>query len=149
MDSAYIPACNSLNRLYKDNFAPARELSEWRMNIMTKWGKLKVTDVETSKENTLYVGESLNVSAVAHLADIPPEHVGLEIYLGPLGQDNSFASRGLIPMQQEGPIADGKQKYSGKINATEAGRYGFTVRAVPVHPLLPSAQSLGLVRWAE
>jgi starch phosphorylase len=149
MNSAYIPACNSLNSLYKNNFAPARELSEWRMNVMTKWGRLKVTDVETSKENTLYVGESLNVSAVAYLADLPPEHVGLEIYLGPLGQDNSFMTRGLISMQPEGAVVDGKQKYSGKINAVEAGRYGFTVRAVPVHPLLPSAYSLGLVRWAE
>jgi starch phosphorylase len=149
LNSAYIPACNSRNSLYRDNFAPARELSEWRMNIMTKWGMLKVTDVSVTEESTIYVGESLRVSALAHLADIPPEHVSLEIYLGPLGQDNSFMSRQLISMKPEGAIVDGRQKYCGNIEAAEAGRYGFTVRAVPVHPLLPSAYSLGLVRWAE
>ncbi|MDR0826398.1 MAG: alpha-glucan family phosphorylase [Desulfovibrio sp.] len=149
VDTAYKPACRSHQSLYNDNFAPARELSAWRMNIMTKWGLVKVTDVETVKKDTLYVGQSVDVTAMAHLADIPAEHVRLEIYMGPLGQDNSFVSRKLIPMVPIGLAVEGRQKYRGIIGAEEAGRFGFTVRAVPVHPHLPSAYSLGLVRWAE
>ncbi|MDR0339151.1 MAG: alpha-glucan family phosphorylase [Desulfovibrio sp.] len=149
LDTAYIPACRNHQNLYRDNFAPARALSEWRMTIMTKWGELKVRDVETAKEDTLYVGQSVNVTARAYIADIPAEHVRLEIYVGQLGQDNTFANRKLLPMVPTGEPQDGWQTYRGTLDADEAGRFGFTVRAIPVHPLLPSSHSLGLVQWAE
>jgi starch phosphorylase len=148
-DTAYIPAGINHKNLYRDNFAPARELSAWRMNIMTKWGGLKVQDVEAVKEDTLYVGQRSVVTARVFLADIPAEHVRLEIYMGQLGQDNSFANRTLLPMEPEGGPQDGWQLYKGTLDALEAGRFGFTVRAIPVHPLLPNSYSLGLLRWAD
>jgi starch phosphorylase len=83
------------------------------------------------------------------LADIPAKYVRLEIYLGQLGQDNSFATRTLLPMTVAGDPVDGWQTYKGSLDASEAGRFGFTVRAIPVHPLLASPHSLGLLRWAE
>lgn len=149
LDTAYIPASENHRNLYRDNFSPARELTEWRMNIMTKWGELKVCDVQTAKEDTLYVGQAATVTARVFLGDIPPEHVQLDIYMGQIGQDNSFVSRELLPMSPDGPPQGGWQLYKGNLNAVEAGRFGFTVRAVPVHPLLPSSHSLGLLRWAE
>ena len=149
MDTAYIPACLNHQNLYRDNFAPARELSNWRMNIMTKWGELKVRDVQTVDEDTLYVGQSATVTARVFLADIPAEHVRLDIYMGQVSQDNNFANRNLLPMAPEGQPVDGWQIYKGSLDAVEAGRFGFTVRAIPVHPLLPTSHSLGLLRWAE
>ena len=119
------------------------------MDIMTKWGDLKVGGVETVKEDTLYVGQTITVTTKVFLATIPAEYVRLEIYVGQLGQDNTFANRMLIPMEPDGEPRDGWQQYKGSLNATEAGRFGFTVRAIPVHPLLPSSHSLGLLRWAE
>ena len=149
VDTSYIPACRNHQNLYRDNFAPARELSAWRMDIMTKWGDLKVGSVDTVKEDTLYVGQAVTVTAKVFLATIPAEYVRLEIYVGQLGQDNTFANRILIPMEPDGEARDGWQQYKGSLNAAEAGRFGFTVRAIPVHPLLPSSHSLGLLRWAE
>ena len=149
VNSSYIPACRNHQNLYRDNFAPARELSAWRMDIMTKWGELKVGSVETVKEDTLYVGQTITVTAKVFLAAIPAEYVRLEIYVGQLSQDNTFANRMLIPMPPDGEARDGWQQYTGSLNAAEAGRFGFTVRAIPVHPLLPSSHSLGLLRWAE
>jgi starch phosphorylase len=100
-------------------------------------------------DDTLYVGQTAEVSAKVFLADIPAEYVRLEISLGPLGQDNSFASRQLLPMTMDGQPENGWQRYKGSVNAVEAGRFGFTVRALPVHPLLTTPHSLGLLRWAE
>lgn len=148
-DSSYIPACRNHQNLYRDNFAPARALSAWRMDIMTKWGELKVCNVDTVKEDTLYVGQTVTVTAKVFLASIPAEYVRLEIYVGQLSQDNAFTNRMLLPMAPEGEPQDGWQQYKGTLNATDAGRFGFTVRAIPVHPLLPSSHSLGLLRWAE
>jgi hypothetical protein len=119
------------------------------MNIMTKWGELKVRDVSTVNDDTLYVGQSVDVTAKVFLADIPAEHVRLEIYVGQLGQDNSFANRELTPMEPVGKPENGWQLYRGRMDAVESGRFGFTVRAIPVHPLLPTPYSLGLLHWAE
>ncbi len=149
VETAYIPACRNHQNLYRDNFSPARELSAWRMNIMTRWGELKVRDVTTTPDETLYVGQSVSVTARVFLADIPADHVRLEIYVGYIGQDNSFISRELTPMVPEGPAEQGWQLYRGILNAVEAGRLGFTVRAIPVHPLLPTPHALGLLHWAE
>lgn len=148
-ETAYLPACRNHRDLYRDNFAPARELSAWRMNIMTKWSEVKIRDVETVKEDTLYVGQSVLVTANVFLAGIPTEHVRLEMYIGQLGPDNTFASRSLVTMEAEGELKDGWQRYAGTLATKEAGRFGFTVRAIPVHPLLPAPHSLGLVHWAE
>ena len=149
VDSAYIPACRNHANLYRDNFAAARELSAWRMDIMTKWGNLKICDVETTPDETLYVGQAVDVTARVFLADIPARYVRLEIYLGQLGQDNSFTNRQLLVMEPTGQSEDGWQRYQGSLDPVEAGRFGFTVRAVPVHPLLPTPYSFGLLRWAE
>jgi starch phosphorylase len=149
VNTAYIPACHSHQRLHCDNFAAARELSAWRMEIMTKWGALKVREVRTVNEETLYVGQSADVTAKVFLGGIPAQYVQLEIYGGQLGQDNSFVNRTLLPMRSEGEPEDGWQLYRGTLDAIEAGRFGFTVRAIPVHPLLPSSHSLGLLHWAE
>ncbi len=149
LKTAYLPACTSRHSLYRDNFAPARELSDWRMHIMTSWGALRVTDVETVRADTLPVGAAVSVRVKVHLADIPSDHLRLEICSGPLGQDDVFIKRTLSLMHPAGAPVDGVQAWEGSFMPEETGRFGFTVRAMPAHPLLPSANSLGLLRWAE
>jgi starch phosphorylase len=39
--------------------------------------------------------------------------------------------------------------FQGEILPLEAGRFGFTVRILPHHPLLLDSHSLGLIRWAQ
>ena len=52
-------------------------------------------------------------------------------------------------MHTTGTTPDGWYIYTGEIHPTEAGRFGFTVRILPHHPLLLDSHSLGLIRWAQ
>ncbi|MDR2076496.1 MAG: alpha-glucan family phosphorylase, partial [Desulfovibrio sp.] len=149
MDTSYIPACRIHTNLSHDDFAPARELSDWRMHIMTTWDNVRVTGITSSNPGTLYVGQDIAVSARVFLAGIPVDHLRVEIYGGTLAQDDSFTDRLLQRMEPDGPLTDGWQTYKGVLPATRAGRFGFTVRAMPAHPLLPIPHSLGLIRWAD
>ncbi len=149
VDTSYAPACQIHQNLHRNNFAPARELSAWRMQIMTKWGEVRVNQVQAGPDDTLYVGQFNKVTARVFLAGIPAEHIRLEVYLGQVGQDNAFTKRHLEVMTPVGTAQDGWQTYEGSFKAIEAGRFGFTVRAMPVHPLLPSSHALGLIRWAD
>jgi starch phosphorylase len=39
-------------------------------------------------------------------------------------------------------------RYRGTFSCDRAGRYGFTVRVVPCHPLVVTPVELGRVAWA-
>ncbi len=145
---AYTPAYRSINDLSENNFTPARELSEWRMNIMTRWSDVTIKDVTIAKGDTVYVGEPLAVEAMVFTNGIALENLHVYAYAGTVAQDQTFTQRKLYAMRAEGDMHDGWQKFKGTVAPAEAGRFGFTVQAVPVHPLLPNEHTLGLLRWA-
>ncbi len=149
LENAYIPAFNSYMRFCRDNFASAHELSNWRMNIMTHWGEVQLRNIAVNQEDILFVGDSVKVTCEIFSAGIPAEHLQVEIYTGRLGQNDGFVGRVLNAMTPEGPSSsDGWQKYGGFFKPEDAGRYGFNVRIMPVHPLLPN-QHFGLIRWGQ
>jgi starch phosphorylase len=97
----------------------------------------------------LYVGEPVTVQTEVYLNGIRPEEVRVEIYAGPIGQDGGFSQRKTMAMTPVGTAQDGWQTYRGQALPADAGRYGFTVRILPHHPLLLDPHSLGLIRWAS
>jgi starch phosphorylase len=148
MAQAYAPSFQNNLKLYKDDFASARELSEWRMGILTKWSNLRIKNVQGTSSGMLFVRDNIKVSAQVFMADIAPEHMQVEIYAGKLNQDNSFISRDIVPMRPEGEAHNGWQTFVGEMDAGDTGRYGLSVRAIPRHPLLPN-QHFGLTTWAS
>lgn len=146
MNHAYVPSFQNNLELYKDNFASARELSEWRMDILTKWSSVKIDRISGASDDLLYVGDNVKVTARVFMAGIPHEHMEVEIYAGKLNQDNSFISRDIVEMTPDGEMQNGWQAYMGEINAGDTGRYGLSVRAMPRHRLLPN-QHFGLINW--
>jgi starch phosphorylase len=146
--NSYVPAYRSLTALTADNFTPSHELSKVRMDIMTKWSGVLVNNVVSEQKDLLYVGDKVQVSANVFTNGIPLANLLVEVYSGQLGQDNSFIERVTTPMQPAGELKDGWQTYTGIMPASNTGRYGFSVRATPLHPLLPN-QNFGLIRWAN
>lgn len=145
---AYIPAMHSRKALCENGYAPARELSEWRMNIMTHWSDVAIKDVKISKGDTVFVGDPLTVECTVHTAGIDLKYIHVTAYAGAVAQDQTFLSRKLYPLRPAGNTTDGWQRYVGTVEPEEAGHFGFTVQAMPVHPLLPNKLTLGLIRWA-
>jgi len=86
---------------------------------------------------------------LVYLGGIPAEHMRLEAYSGPVNNEGHFASRQLALMQPQGPLKDGWQAYTATVAPEQAGRFGLTVRATPVHPFVPDPYSLGLICWAS
>ncbi|MDR2050230.1 MAG: alpha-glucan family phosphorylase [Deltaproteobacteria bacterium] len=148
MNQAYIPSFSNNLDLQKDNFRVSRELSEWRMGILTRWSNVRIGNVKSTSQKMLFVGDRIRVSADIFPAGIPLENLQVEIYAGKLNQDNNFISRDIVSMRPEGEMRDGWQSYSGEMPAGKTGRYGLSVRALPLHHLLPYRYS-GLIHWAN
>lgn len=149
MRTAYVPAYENYLRLSADGFAAARELAAWRMDMMTKWSSLEIRNVQSVNVKRLFVNESVIIEADVHLDGLPHEHVLVEAYFGPVRQDGNFGSRKVSPMTPEEDLGDGWYRFKGDITPPEAGRFGFTVRAMPRHTHLLDSHSLGLIRWAQ
>ena len=146
---AYVPAIENYNRLVKDDFAAAKDLAQWRMEMMTKWSSLNIRDVRAAEPQQVFVGEPIVVTAQISLNGIRPQDVQVEVYSGPVDFEGKFLSRETAIMRPSGDPHDGWQEFRGEMMPIEAGRFGFTVRILPHHPLLLDSHSLGLIRWAN
>jgi starch phosphorylase len=80
---------------------------------------------------------------------LDPKDVRVEIYAGAIGRDGSFETRRAVPMKPGKQAEDGVHVFKGEVTPDEPGRFGYTVRVLPSHPLLLDPHSLGLIRWAE
>ena len=65
-----------------------------------------------------------------------------------MSQDSAFVKRKTSVMSPEKDLGDGWHLYRGEVLPAEAGRFGFTVRILPHHPLLLDSHALGLLHWA-
>ncbi|MEZ0577069.1 alpha-glucan family phosphorylase, partial [Halodesulfovibrio aestuarii] len=146
---AYKPAYDNYNNLARYDFQPARELAEWRNDIMTKWGGIDLRNANIEIMDETFVGESIRISVDVKLNGIPCDSISTEAYFGQVQQNGEFASRNIRKLT---PIGDtdpeGWQHFEGKVSPTKPGRFGYTIRIIPTNPLLIDPRSLGLIRWA-
>ncbi|MGE4299799.1 MAG: alpha-glucan family phosphorylase [Desulfovibrionaceae bacterium] len=147
--TAYRPAFDNHARLMHEDFAAARALATWRMDLMTKWGDLAVRNVQVDHKDNARVGSKLSVTAEVRTGGIAPKDIQVEIYAGPLTQHDGFASHATTVMQPGDTLPDGWLRYTGVLQPKNAGRYGFTVRLIPHHEHLSDPHCLGLIHWAE
>ena len=148
VDKAYLPSCRNYVSLVKDEFRAAKELADWRMRLMTRWGNLNIGEIRTETHDTVFVEEPILVEARVFLDGLTPADVRVEIYHGPVSQNSAFVSRRTTLMTPEKELGDGWHLYRGEVMPPEAGRFGFTVRILPHHPLLLDSHALGPIRWA-
>jgi starch phosphorylase len=146
---AYVPALDNYNLLVKSDFAAAKDLASWRMDMMTKWSNLDIRNIQAGEPEQLHVGDPVTVTAEVHLNGIRPQDVEVQIYSGRLNYEGKFAQRETTVMKPTSATGDGWHVFTGEITPGEAGRFGFTVRILPHHPLLLDSHSLGLIRWAQ
>jgi glycogen phosphorylase len=144
---AYVPAHDNFHRLSQNGFQPAKDLASWRMKIMTMWNQIQIRNVSAKLTRNIFVGEDLKIRAEVLYNGLSPDDILVEIYAGPLDYEGRFSTRQTTPMHPVGPITDGWQTYEGKAAPDQAGRYGYTVRILPHHPLLLDPHSLGLIHW--
>ncbi len=147
-NKAYLPAFENFKRLEKDTFQPAKDLAAWRMDLMTKWSGLQIRNVRSETPTRLVVDDSLDVEAEVFLNGIAPEHVNVQIYYGTVDHEGHFYNRLFNSMEPRATARDGWLRYTGTARPGQAGRFGYTVRIMPQHPLLLDPHSLGLVHWA-
>ena len=91
-------------------------------------------------------GQEIKIKAKVRLGSVAASDVEVQICHGTIDQNNHLEPLGCIPMDLE---ANGNEAlFNGVVKIEDSGRFGYTVRVIPSHPLLGNPLRMGLVKWA-
>lgn len=142
----YAPAMDRSLRMMADNFTATREVAAWKDRVREHWREIKVTRIVADAPASIVSGSHIDISADVQLGPLTPGDVEVQAYYGPLRADGTVAFSGFVPLEL---VQSGNGLlFKGRIAFPESGRYGFTVRVMPYHPLLGNNLKMGLVHWA-
>jgi glycogen phosphorylase len=147
----YLPAGKAYQEFACDGCGAAAELSRWKAQIRKDWPQVKIYDVQVANKDrqSIYVGETLEVSAQVHLGPVDPRHVRVEAYYGEADVTGGVReAQTAVLTQTDNGSGNGTYTYSGSVPASESGTYGFSVRVVPTHPHLLQEHELRLITWS-
>ena len=149
----YEPAAVAHEAMDKNNFQNARELSQWKREMLLLWPEVEILQrelISVEHRDAFFVGEEVMIKALVKLGAIKPEHVRVQAYFGPL-EKNAITIPQILDIKSVMPFperGEGVYEYSGKIPAAESGSYGLRLRIIPRHSSLLQNHELRLITWA-
>jgi starch phosphorylase len=143
----YLPAARSSQALADGGpeFAGARELAEWKDRVTKAWPGVAIEHVEAD-DGEQSPGANLVVRASVALGGLSPDDVTVQVVYGPAGDDDEIAAPAFADLELEAePSGGSPARYVGEAELGRPGPFGYTVRALPRHPLLASPAEMGLI----
>jgi starch phosphorylase len=144
----YFPALKNYKRIIKDDYAESKALAAYMGKLRSAWNAIHITSIESNARPVMQRGDSLTVTARLELAGLSPDEVQVELYHGAVSnqsRDIRDACRTVMKaVKQDGNV----WVYSVRIECTETGQQGHTVRVLPKHTALVHPYRTGLVKWA-
>jgi len=146
----YVPAAAAGATLAADDRAGAVALADWRARVRDAWPKVGVDHVDSSGVGTSpQVGDRLHVQAWVTLGELEPGDVEVQVLHGRVGPDDEIAELTVTALTLDDTDEPDRHGYSGDVELTATGPFGYTVRVVPRHEALTSVASAGLVTTAS
>ncbi|MCX4092007.1 alpha-glucan family phosphorylase [Nocardia sp. alder85J] len=144
----YRPAAAAYAKISADEFAGARELSDYRRRVETAWPQVKVVQVDSAGlPDTPVIGNDLWLRARIDLDGLSPADVVVQAVLGRVSGADDLSDVTAIEMPHTG-TGSGTEIFTIETPVPLSGAVGYTVRVLPRHPLLSSSAELGLMAAA-
>jgi glycogen phosphorylase len=141
----YAPAAQASRTLAVQGNRPARELAAWKDRVRRAWGSVRIEHVEADGAEPS-LGAVLDVRVTASLGELTASDVRVEVVYGRLGEDDEIVepSQATLTADESAP-----GRFSGSVELSHPGPFGYTARILPDHPLLRTRAELGLVTYPE
>ena len=147
VEQMYEPAAARADLMHADGSRRARDLAAWKQRVIDAWDSVRIESVENDSE-LINLGEARRVTADVALGRLRPDDVHLQLVHGLVGSTGELLDTSVATMDLSDRDGDGRYRYKGSFTCERAGRYGFTVRAVPAHADAITFADLGRVTWA-
>ncbi len=118
--------------LGEDNFQPVKSAAIWKDKIRQHWDGVKVLEMDLDIESDITVGDSVNAHARIDLGKLSKEDVLVELYFGALDSFGEIQDGVAKPMEVVSDESRNIYRYEGQILCLGAGKFGYSVRIVPL-----------------
>jgi starch phosphorylase len=145
----YVPAAASARAVAADGYRSAIELAAWTERIKASWPELAIEHVDAvadgdGGEGAPRLGGTLRVRALVQLGSITPDDLEVQVVYGRVDERDQLKDAHTVALALNGVDDLGRNRYEGVVELDRSGPFGYTVRAVPKHPLLSAPAELGL-----
>jgi len=144
----YFPALKNFRRFTKDNYAEAKSLATYFTKLQQSWGNLKIVKIDSNAKPVMQRGDMLTVTAYLDLGSLLPNDLQVELYHGTVSnQTREIVDARKTEMKwlkSEGNL----NLYQVRIECTDTGMQGHTVRILPKHDALVHPYRCGFIKWA-
>ncbi|PRH78913.1 DUF3417 domain-containing protein [Streptomyces solincola] len=144
VEKLYAPAAQAHRAL---DVPGAAELAAWKSRVRAAWRDVAVDHVEVDEASGVAeLGATLGLRVRVALADLTPDDVEVQAVAGRVDASDKLADAQTVPLKPAGgPDQQGRWVYEGPLTLDRTGPFGYTVRILPTHRLLPAGADLGLV----
>ncbi len=143
----YFPASDRYFVLQENNYAAAKELAQWKARVFEHWYAIQLIAVETSQEQTLQVGEVLEVKAVIALGQLEPRDVQVTLFQGRVNEAGLLEEACPTLMSFASTTPEGHSIYTAQVSYDSSGYQGIALQLLPRHAYLSHPYEMGLVLW--
>jgi starch phosphorylase len=144
----YFPALKNYRRIVKDDYAESKSLAAYFAKLRQSWDGLRINKVESNARPVMQRGDSLTVTAYIDLGPLKPEDVLVELYHGSVSnQASDIRNARRVEMKWTGTEGS-TNLYQVKIETSDTGFQGHTVRILPKHEALVHPYRSGFIKWA-
>jgi starch phosphorylase len=146
---AYFPASDRYHNLIANNYAPAKELADWKDKLRTSWFNIKIKDINVSSDTDILVNQTVSVTAKVDLASLKKDDVQVELYQGAIDANGEIVNGVPVVMEYKGTGEHDLSTYTAEIVYNTSGLQGLSLRVLPKHEYLSSAYEPRLIVWAQ
>ena len=143
----YLPALKNYRRIAKDDFVESKTLAQYFGKLKNSWNSLQIVSMESNAKPVMQRGDFLNVTAHIELGSLTPEDVLVELYHGSVSNQGYIEDERRAEMKVTGQ-KDNIYHYQVRIECTDTGFQGHTIRILPKHEALVHPYRPGFVKWA-
>jgi len=146
----YFPALKNYRRFNRDDYAEAKSLAAYFNKLQQSWNSLKIVRIESNAKHVMQRGDMLTVTAYLDLGGISPNELQVELYHGTISNQTSGINSSEAKKAEMKWIRneDNLNLYQIRVECTDTGMQGHTVRIMPKHEALVHPYRCGLIKWA-
>ncbi len=149
----YGPAARQFASIVADDYAPAKDLAEYRHVLDRSWSAVQIAGIDESGSGDSLLEDSpqrVSLTLTAHVAlgELKPDQVCVQALVGRVTDDGEIVEpviAEMSPTDQADP--SGRTLFLASIAPDRSGRHGYTARVLPRHPQLSDDAEFGLVRY--
>jgi starch phosphorylase len=144
----YFPALKNYRRILKDDYAESKSLAAYLDKLHKSWNGIRILSLNSNAKPVMQRGDSLTVTAAIALGPLVPEELTVELYHGAVSnQSRDIKNARRAEMKPVGREGD-SYLFQVKVECTDTGWQGHTVRILPKHLALVHPYRTGLIKWA-